>query len=293
MCDRVPVGRVVELPSTGTLIAVTDLHGNLADFRAVAAAFVALAVPGNPPPSLLFCGDLVHGPAIEPPAWPDHLGEFYVDRTLRLLAEARQLADTYPDQVHFLLGNHEHAHLGGPRLDKFHPDEAAHLERQYAEGEFAPVRQWLSGWALAAVAPVAGLAFTHAAPHAQITDRADLDELNLGGYESVPLDAMASSGPLGALLWARTTSAARAHAFLGALHPGARVAVFGHDVVREGHLVEREPLLCVSTSYGCHDGDKVYLQWDLAEPAHTAAQVARDGLRPLYPDARPVHRRRM
>jgi len=285
------MGRVVELPAIGTLLAVTDLHGNLADFRAVVGEFIALAVPGEPPPQLLFCGDLVHGPLIEPHAWPEHLGEFYVDQTPQLLTEARRLADRYPGQVHFLLGNHEHAHLGGPRLDKFHPDEAAYLERQYPPGEFAPVRQWLSTWALAAIAPAAGLAFTHAAPHAQITDRSDLDELSLGGYESTPLDAMASSGALGALLWARTTAADRAHAFLRTLHPGCGVAVFGHDVVREGHLVEHEPLLCISSSYGCHDGDKVYLRWDLARRAGTAAEVAREGLRPLYPHARAVYRR--
>ncbi|GAA2354065.1 hypothetical protein GCM10010170_045860 [Dactylosporangium salmoneum] len=71
----------------------------------------------------------------------------------QLLAEARQLQAAYPQQVHFLLGNHEHAHLGGPRLAKFHADEAAHLERQYASGGFAPIRRWLAGWPLAAVAP--------------------------------------------------------------------------------------------------------------------------------------------
>jgi hypothetical protein len=68
-----------------------------------------------------------------------------------------------------------------------------------------------------------------------------------------------------------------------ALDPQARVAVFGHDPIREGHLVEHEPLLCFSTSFGCHDGDKVYLEWDLAVPAGSADDVARRGLRPLHP----------
>ncbi|MFD0579626.1 hypothetical protein [Dactylosporangium darangshiense] len=68
------------------------------------------------------------------------------------------------------------------------------------------------------------------------------------------------------------------------------MAVFGHDIVREGHLVEHEPLLCVSSSFGCYDGDKLYLEWDLARPAGSAAEVARDGLRRLYPGARAVHR---
>ena len=59
------------------------------------------------------------------------------------------------------------------------------------------------------------------------------------------------------------------------------------EVVRkagQGHLVEHEPLLCVSTSFGCHDGDKVYLEWDLAVPAVSADDAARTGLRRLYPE---------
>jgi hypothetical protein len=282
--------RVVDLPPAGILLAVTDLHGNLADFRAIAARFRSMVDSPGPPPHLLFCGDLVHGPAIARDAWPEHLGDFYLDETPQLLDEARQLADAHPGQVHFLLGNHEHAHLGGPRLDKFHPDEAAHLERRYPPGGFEPIRRWMAGWPFAVVAPAARLAFTHAAPHARLAHRDDLDDVPLTGYESTRLEDMASAGPLGALLWARTTSAARASALLRTLHPDCRVAVFGHDVIREGHLVEHEPLLCVSSSYGCFDGDKVFLRWDLAVPATSAEQVARTGLHRLHPDAPAVHR---
>ena len=236
------------------------------------------------------CGDLVHGPALAPHEWPEHLGTWYSDASAELLDEAWRLQRRFPGQVHYLLGNHEHAHLGGPRLAKFHPDEARHLEDTYGPARFADARAWLAGWPLAAVAPAAGIAFTHAAPHAVIASAADLDAAPLTGFEDVPLHEMAATGPVGALLWARTTTTERATAFLRALHPACRVAVFGHDVIREGHLVEREPLLCVSTSFGCHDGDKVYLEWDLATPAADAATVARTGLRRLHPAATPVHR---
>jgi hypothetical protein len=276
--------RLLSLPATGTLLAVTDLHGNLADYRAVEHRFRAL----GPGAHLLFCGDLVHGPAVPRHRWPEHLGSFYADRTPELLTAARRLAEEFPGRVHFLLGNHEHAHLGGPRLSKFHDDEAAALEARY--GDFAAVRGWLSTWALAAVAPAAGIAFTHGAPHARISGPADLEAVDLRGNVDTPAHRMTAAGPLGALLWARTTTPERARAFLRALHPDARVAVFGHDVVREGHWIEHEPLLCVSTSFGCHDGDKLYLEWDLSRAAKSAAEVALVGLRPLYPSARRVHR---
>jgi hypothetical protein len=75
-----------------------------------------------------------------------------------------------------------------------------------------------------------------------------------------------------------------------ALDPEARVAIYGHDVARAGYAVEREPLLCVSTSFGCFDGDKLYLEWDLACPAESARDVAKQGLRALHPGIAPVHR---
>ncbi|MGI8333226.1 metallophosphoesterase [Actinomadura scrupuli] len=286
------MSRVVTLPDEGVLLAATDLHGNLADFRALAARFVALTDTEPVPPRLVICGDLVHGPAIAAPDWPRHLGDYYTDRSRELLDEARRLQQRFPGQVHYLLGNHEHAHLGGPRLSKFHDDEAGHLEGSWGPGEFAGVRRWLSGWPLAAYAARARLALTHAAPAARITSAADLEAVRLDGHETTPLHEMIGSGPLGALLWARTTTAERAYGFLRALHPRCRVAVFGHDIIREGHLIEHEPLLCVSTSFGCHDGDKVYLEWDLATPAEDAHTLARTGLRLLYPDAPPVHRAR-
>jgi hypothetical protein len=275
------MSRVLTLPDRGVLLAATDLHGHLRDFESMVDRFETLADERET--HLVLCGDLVHGPAITAADWPEHLGDFYPDQTRELLDATVRLQRRYPGQVHCLLGNHEHAHLGGPRLDKFHPDEAAHLESQYQD--FQPVRRWLARWPVAAVAPAAGIVLTHAAPHAHIVDAAELDAVPLEGFEQVPLHEMASAGPLGALLWARTTTPERAYAFLRALHPDARVAVFGHDPIREGHLVEHEPLLCLSTSFGCFDGDKVYLEWDLAEPATSAAQVARTGLRPLYPDA--------
>jgi hypothetical protein len=79
--------------------------------------------------------------------------------------------------------------------------------------------------------------------------------------------------------------------FLKALDPNLCVAIYGHDVARSGFSIDRDPLLCISTSFGCHDGDKLYLDWDLSEPAQSPAHVAARGLKPLHPNATPVYRR--
>ncbi|MEJ7735083.1 MAG: metallophosphoesterase [Polyangiaceae bacterium] len=281
--------RVVTLPDEGKLLVATDLQGNVADFGRVAALFeAAVREPGGA--TLVITGDLVHGPELPEADWPDYLGSFYRGDSKAVLEAARDLAERHPGRVHYLLGNHEHAHVGGPVVAKFFPDEARRLEELLGDDGTERMRAWLRTWPFVAVARRARLVMLHAAPHARIESAADLERLPLEGFFDVPLDEMANRGALGALLWARTTSSERGHAFLRAIHPEAKVAVFGHDVAREGYAIDREPLLCISTSFGCFDGDKLYLEWDLSEPAESAADVARRGLRPLHPGAGPVHR---
>lgn len=283
------VRRVIPLPDHGRLILATDLQGNVADFDRVAAIFERAAA-GPDGAVLVVTGDLVHGPELEKAEWPDYLGTYYRGDSAGLLARARALADRHPGRVHYLLGNHEHAHVGGPVVAKFFPDEARRLEELLGEAGTLEMRAWLSTWPFVAVARQARLAMLHGAPHAVIRSAEDLERLPLDGFFDVPLEEMASRGALGALLWARTTSTERANAFLGALGDGLKVAIYGHDVARSGYAIDRDPLLCISTSFGCHDGDKLYLDWDLSEPADGPADVVRRGLRPLRPEIPPVFR---
>jgi hypothetical protein len=281
---------VIPLPNRGRLLVATDLQGNVDDFDRVAELFERAAA-GPEGAVLVITGDLVHGPELADSEWPDYLGTYYRGDSPTLLERARRLTDRYPGRVHYLLGNHEHAHVGGPVVAKFFTDEAQRLEELMGSDAAAEMRAWMRTWPFVAYAPSAGLLMVHAAPHAIIHSAEDLEQQSLEDVFDLPIDELAHRGALGALLWARTTSTERARAFLGAIHPALRVAVYGHDVARAGYAIDREPLLCVSTSFGCHDGDKLYLDWDLAEHAETAHEVAARGLRPLYPDARPVFRK--
>jgi hypothetical protein len=283
------VPRVIQLPDKGRLIVATDVQGNVADFDRVAAIFEDAAKgPGGA--YLVVTGDLVHGPELPESEWPDYLGTFYHGDSKTVLEHARELQARYPGRVHYLIGNHEHAHVGGPVVAKFFPDEARRLEELLGDEGTQQMRAWLRTWPLVAVARKARLVMLHAAPHAGIRGAEDLERLSLDGFDGTPLEDMAGRTILGALLWARTTTSDRAFSFLRALDKDARVAVFGHDVARGGYAVEREPLLCISTSFGCFDGDKLYLEWDLAAPADNAVMTAKRGLRVLHPGAPPVHR---
>lgn len=280
--------RVVDLPDRGRLIVATDLQGNVGDFERITDIYEQAAA-GPDGAVLVITGDLIHGPELDEHEWPDYLGSFYRGDSVTLLRKARRLAERHPGKVHYLLGNHEHAHVGGPVVAKFFADEAQRLEELLGPADTLEMRSWLRGWPFVAVARTARLVMLHAAPHARIRGRDDLEQLPLDGAYDVPFAEMAERGMLGALLWARTTSSERAYDFLRAVDPDARVAIYGHDVVRSGYAVEHEPLLCISTSFGCYDGDKLYVDWDLAEPAESAADVAQRGLRALYPEATRVH----
>lgn len=282
------MNRIVELPSSGRLIVATDLQGNLGDFRRISAIFEE--EQGRCAETyLVLTGDLVHGPELQPEDWPEHLGAYYTGESVIVLEEAAALQKKYPGQVHYLLGNHEHAHIGGPVVGKFFPDEAARLEELLGPSKTHWVRDWLQQWPLVAIASQAGICLLHGAPHAPIQSRQEIETLDT----SLPIEGSPPTLPsrniLISLLWARAASPERARAFLRALGPTMRVAIHGHDVAREGFVVEDSTHICVSSSFGCHDGDKVFVTWDLSEPAISALDVARRGLRRLWPEAAPVY----
>jgi hypothetical protein len=281
---------VVSLPDRGKLFVCTDIQGNVGDFDRMASIFEDAAADDPTGTHLVVTGDLVHGPELDEDEWPDYLGSYYAGDSRTVLDHAYALAERHPGRVHYLLGNHEHAHVGGPVVSKFFPDEARRLEELLGERGTEKMRAWLRTWPFVAVAPKARICMLHAAPHAKIESVDDLERLPLEGFFDVPLEEMARRGTLGALLWARTTTSERAYAFLRAVSGDGRVAVYGHDVARGGYAIDREPLLCVSTSFGCFDGDKLYLEWDLSRAAESASDAARRGLRPLHPHAPPVHR---
>lgn len=281
------MSRIVELPSSGLLLVATDMQGHLTDFRQVASIFEEHRRQ-RPDTYLVLTGDLVHGPELEPEEWPDHLGSYYVGESVDVLEEAAALQQRHAGHVHYLLGNHEHAHIGGPVVGKFFPDEAARLEELLGTARTAWVREWLLTWPLVAVAPQAGLCMLHGAPHAPIQSRADIERIDLEAIQAGYAADMSTRNILGSLLWARSASPDRARSFLRALGATLSTAIHGHDVVREGFMVEDTSHLCVSSSFGCHDGDKLYVAWDLAEPAISALDVARRGLRRLWPETSPV-----
>lgn len=247
------------------------------------------ALAEEPETHLVFAGDLVHGPMLALSEWQPWLGEFYVDASILVFEELAALMDAYPGRVHALLGNHEHGHIGGFRTAKFFLDEVDALESRMTRDTVRRFHRFCRSLPLVAVSE-AGVIITHAAPAAEIDGLETLEALSYDVARGLEPSIEAALGipVLGPLLWARHCPAETARAFIRALLGRADGFVaYGHDVVRDGWLVGGDgEQICVSTSFGCFDGKKTYLDLDLSRRFGSARDL-REGveIKRLYPDA--------
>jgi hypothetical protein len=275
-------GKLLRLPASGRLLVSTDLQGNLRDFRTLAGLFEARRDAGEEL-HLLFVGDLVHGPTIPREHWPAHLGEYYQDASDDIVVELIALRARHPGRVHALLGNHEHAHVGGPPTSKFWEDEATHLEHRAGPVRTALLRDLFATFPLVALAPC-GVVFTHGAPSAAPPTVEEIEAVEYTGHHDKWFDEIFAVPVLGPLLWSRWAEPVQARAFAAAL--GARICLFGHDVAVEGYEKIGDEQLLFSTSYGLLDGRKVYVELDLAARYGSVVEFEEGReIRPLYPDA--------
>src|SRR5262252_3642665 len=168
------MARVLRLPDHGRLLVCTDLQGCMRDYLRTVELFEQMLHDQHGDAHLLFTGDLIHGPHIEPEDWPDFLGEYYRDASGEVMIAYAALAAQYPGRVHALLGNHEHGHIGGPHTAKFAADEVALLEHILGPAGTSRMRGIIHTFSLACVTKC-GAIFTHGAPAAVIESVADLE----------------------------------------------------------------------------------------------------------------------
>jgi hypothetical protein len=256
------------------------------DFKRMVEVFEQALITYEGDAHLIFTGDLIHGPHIDPEDWPDFLGEYYRDASGDVMIAYAGLAAQYPGRVHALLGNHEHGHIGGPHTAKFAADECALLEHILGPAATARMRGIIHTFALAAVSKC-GAVFTHGAPAAQCESIADVEavDVSCAGLAS-PLDVL-DTPIVGKILWARSATESEARRFLRAM--GGTMSIYGHDVIPEGYEKVGDEQIIVSTSFGLFDQNKVYLNLDLAGKYRGVhdLHVGREIL-PLYPDKAPA-----
>lgn len=269
-------GKLLIYPDHGRLMFATDFHGQLRDFQRIAARFSARRARGEDI-YLLFAGDFIHGPRPDQTRgpWLRH------DRSPQLLEALIDLLRAHPGRVHALLGNHEHAHLGGVPTQKFYrgiDNDVSALTRRLGPHHDA-VCDLFRSFHLAALSPC-GVFFSHAAPN--LPDTPDLlHRITAARYDR-------RDDVLIKMLWPRGVPPDKIEAVLAALRFKGiqpRIAAYGHEIIPSGVDRSRHQQIVVSTSFAVADRVKTFLEIDLS------ADYARpEDLRPgielvrLYPE---------
>jgi predicted phosphodiesterase len=280
-------GRFAWVEGSGNLIVVSDLHGNLKDFLRIVAIFEQ-----EKDACLLFLGDLFHGPYLTRDEWApyiDVLGDFYYDQSAAVFRCFIELYKRYPNRVCAILGNHEHAHVGGPRVSKFTEDEAMSFEAQLSHSERRQLYNNLSKWPWM-VASKCGACFTHGAPPPTAFTRKSLEEESL---EVTDPQTWVQPGHalLSELLWRRYSPPEDVQTFLSHLNGFSpykqNIVCYGHEPSPEGYEIEHPLLFNLSSSFAMQHDDKTYLHFSLSEVYFNAYEVEMQ-IKPLYDDSNRV-----
>ncbi|HRI50554.1 MAG TPA: metallophosphoesterase [Pseudomonadota bacterium] len=260
------------LPPRGTLLISTDLHGNGEDFRALRARFLQM-MQRDPEVHWVVLGDSVHGPDAAARAEHPELYD-YPDESGAIVLELLGLRQRYPDSVHYVLGNHDHAHIGGPRTRKFYDDEAEHLEARLSPPERVALRALFSTAKLAVFAPCGAL-LSHGSPDDTLRAAADLDAIPLelarcDAYQrrvlATFLQSYGQRGEVTARLLQRLSSTGRELTFV----------VHGHDRDESGWFIEGDNQAC-PVIFGAPRAHKRLLCLDLAARYRSVHEL-RDGV---------------
>lgn len=274
--------RVRILPNHGQLLISTDLHGNLEDFERLLAIFMQLRERAEDPGTVHWAllGDLVHGPS--PAARErDPLRFGYADESATLVDKLIELRERWPDNVHLLLGNHDHGHIGGPHTAKFYADEVLTLERRMAPRDVTRMRE-LFGGALLAMAAPCGLLLCHGSPDDQLASLDELDTIDpidepYVTRRSILRTVLTSYGQPGDITTRMLQQISR---------PGLelRVVVHGHDVDLDGWYVEYGNQAC-PVLFGAPPANRRYVIVDLGA-RYERAEDLREGVEVLrlYPE---------
>lgn len=148
------------------------------------------------------------------------------------------------DDLHYVLGNHDHGHVGGPHTRKFHDDEVAALEARLTPEQHRRTLA-LFGEALLAIATPCGLLLSHGSPGEALRELAELDTIALDPMVMEPdphkreilRSILTDYGQRGEVTARMLASVSRPQLEL-------RLVVHGHDRDESGLFIEGDNQIC-------------------------------------------------
>ena len=102
--------KFIQLPSKGHLLVVTDLHGNLDDYK----KYIQLWECDNPDSHIVFVGDFIHSTDDD-------------DGSIEIIEDVMDKYKKYPN-FHPLLGNHEWSHIVNTPVFKGYSNQSINFE---------------------------------------------------------------------------------------------------------------------------------------------------------------------
>lgn len=270
------MGRKLILPDRGSVLVSTDLHGNGNDFRALRRLFEEAPDTTH----WVILGDAVHAPDSRSRASNAELYD-YPDESAQIVTQILALTRTSSGRVHFVLGNHDHGHVGGPHTAKFYADEVSALEDTLSAAEKRDFAALFGGALLCVVAPC-GAVLCHGSPDDALERLDDLDAISFlpqdnSDYHRHLLETFLRS-------YGQPNDVTQR--FLGAVSRSGVSATFvlhGHDRDESGWFTEGEHQGC-PVLFGAPRANKRYAWLDLGARYRDVNDLCEgEHVRRLYP----------
>jgi hypothetical protein len=242
--------QVVHLPAEGEVFIAGDLHDHRRNFQ----KFVRAADLGSNPQRHVVLQELIHG---------EHFDAQGAEESWKILVQAAELKADFPNQVHFLLANHDLAQVHGEGIMKGGASVceafSAGVKRDFGD-RFALVNAAIADFLLSfplGVKTQNGLFLCHSLP----TD-SEIESFDYTVFDRAlaGADYRRRLGPVYQLIWGRKASATGAEIF--AAKVGANLVITGHQPQEMGYLVNGDHHLIIASEHN----HGVMLELSLTEP---------------------------
>ncbi|QOV88274.1 metallophosphoesterase [Humisphaera borealis] len=253
------VGQTIHLPPEGDLWIVGDVHDHRRNF----AKFLAYADLANNPTRHIILHEIIHG---------DHWDAEGAEDSWHMLVRAAELKCEFPEQVHFLLANHDLAQIHGEGIMKAGVSVCEGfnkgIKRDFGDARYkvqVAITEFLLSQPLA-IKTGNGIFVSHSLPPDDLIPTFDYTALD---RELVANDYTRKVGPVYQLIWGRRATPAGVDAFLERV--GAKLLITGHQPQDEGYALNGDRHVIIASDH--NKGVFVTVELDVDYPdIHYVAQ---------------------